>query len=336
MSKNCCLHETTLPPAGLKNDFCFDYMTKGIQKNIEGLTEGGWHYMTPQICRELKHIHTGVTHIRLDHDFLNNNMWNNMCDKKATAQHKEDVNRMLERTSCRLCDFTDKMTSDNIHSGYDNEIREAHQVTIQDLKGIQRDMSRLTHKSIDRIKEYCDQSGVTDRYTGYRNNLNRGNRRPIMLDFSWLRPENSPEYTNIRVKNVDEPSFSARLCRTNLTNTGSNAPKEVGDGYCCCCNDKPCSCDGSPAVERPLPPRTIQEECGINTVFPGITEYLQSYTDPSLNAKITHYNLNPRPDYNINGRTVAKGLYTKMESEYGATYIYPDVTKLPKLPWLKE
>lgn len=37
-------------------------------------------------------------------------------------------------------------------------------------------MAPYAHVSIDRIRQFCDHIGVTDRYTGYRNNLNRGQR----------------------------------------------------------------------------------------------------------------------------------------------------------------
>ena len=36
------------------------------------------------------------------------------------------------------------------------------------------------------MKQYCDHMGVTDRYTGYRNNLNRGRKDPVRLNYQWM------------------------------------------------------------------------------------------------------------------------------------------------------
>jgi len=51
-----------------------------------------------------------------------------------------------------------------------------------------------------RLKQYCDLVGVTDRYTGYRNNLNRGNRDPIDLAFSWFDPSTKHPSTHIKLR----------------------------------------------------------------------------------------------------------------------------------------
>ena len=55
-------------------------------------------------------------------------------------------------------------------------------------------MGPYAHASTDRIKQFCDHIGVTDRYTGYRNNLNRGSRDPVRLAYSWLDAENKNPY----------------------------------------------------------------------------------------------------------------------------------------------
>jgi len=84
-----------------------------------------------------------------------------------------------------------------------------------------QNMSHVTHESINRIKQYCDQSGVTDRYTGYRNNLTRGNDTPRVLDFGWLNPADSPHFTNIRVKGAEADSYNQRLCDRDCKLTAS-------------------------------------------------------------------------------------------------------------------
>lgn len=55
-------------------------------------------------------------------------------------------------------------------------------------------------------------------------------------------------------------------------------------------------------------PRTksIQERCGINTTFPGITEYMKRYNMKRLPDKVTAFNINPTPDFSVYGRPTAK------------------------------
>ena len=49
-----------------------------------------------------------------------------------------------------------------------------------------QDMAPFTYGAADRIKQFGDHIGVTDRYTGYRNNLTRGTREPFKLGTSWM------------------------------------------------------------------------------------------------------------------------------------------------------
>ena len=57
-------------------------------------------------------------------------------------------------------------------------------------------MAPYSHEAVDRIKQFCDHMGVTDRYTGYRNNLNRGNLNPSRAGFSWLDSTQRNNYNN--------------------------------------------------------------------------------------------------------------------------------------------
>ena len=52
--------------------------------------------------------------------------------------------------------------------------------------------------------------------------------------------------------------------------------------------------------------KSIQERCGINTTFPGITEYMKRYNQKRLPEKVTDYRINPTPDFSIYGRPTAK------------------------------
>lgn len=47
-------------------------------------------------------------------------------------------------------------------------------------------MGPFTCGAADRIRQFGDHIGVTDRYTGYRNNLTRGTREPFKMGTSWM------------------------------------------------------------------------------------------------------------------------------------------------------
>ena len=47
-------------------------------------------------------------------------------------------------------------------------------------------MAPFTQGAADRVRQFGDHIGVTDRYTGYRNNLTRGTRDPFKLGTSWM------------------------------------------------------------------------------------------------------------------------------------------------------
>lgn len=47
-------------------------------------------------------------------------------------------------------------------------------------------MGPFTCGAADRIRQFGDHIGVTDRYTGYRNNLTRGTREPFKMGSSWM------------------------------------------------------------------------------------------------------------------------------------------------------
>lgn len=74
-------------PAGL--DSGFDQLTRSVKRDIRDVTSTGVYYVTPEVCRELKHVDNGVNHIRLDHDLLQNSEWNKTCNPSTTSWHKE-------------------------------------------------------------------------------------------------------------------------------------------------------------------------------------------------------------------------------------------------------
>jgi len=83
------------------------------------------------------------------------------------------------------------------------------------------------------------------------------------------------------------------------------------------------------------PERSLQAQCGIITCYPGLTEYLDRYRNEE-DDHITHYKINPLPDYNIDGRRVARVKCSNDVTEYQYSFVYPDAKKLVKYPWLRK
>lgn len=53
-----------------------------------------------------------------------------------------------------------------------------------------------TYNAADRIRQFGDFVGVTDRYTGYRHNLTRGSREPVRMEPKWADKTRQTEYIN--------------------------------------------------------------------------------------------------------------------------------------------
>ena len=67
-------------------------------QNIADIAGTGHYYVTPEMCRELKHIDNGVNHIRLDHDILKTERWNRLCNPSTTYIHKQGMLCLLSNT----------------------------------------------------------------------------------------------------------------------------------------------------------------------------------------------------------------------------------------------
>ena len=48
-----------------------DHTASTLQHQVGDLMNSGQYYVTPEICRELKHINNGVDYIKLDQNFVN-------------------------------------------------------------------------------------------------------------------------------------------------------------------------------------------------------------------------------------------------------------------------
>ncbi|ESO00900.1 hypothetical protein HELRODRAFT_175396 [Helobdella robusta] len=105
-----------------------------------------------------------------------------------------------------------------------------------------QDMKPYVHNTIHRLNEYCANVGVTDRFQGYRNNINLGVKDPMACPSS-----------------VDQ-----------------NTDEELCPEECCCDCCCPTELGAAPDDDDKLPKcpaKSVQEQYGINTCYPGSSEY---------------------------------------------------------------
>jgi hypothetical protein len=80
---------------------------------------------------------------------------------------------------------------------------------------------------------------------------------------------------------------------------------------------------------------SVQEQAGINTTFPGKSEYMQRYTPAKHKPVASDFLINPTPDLSVHGRPLGKGRYDPNFTEYQTRYEWPSCAKITKLPWLR-
>lgn len=81
---------------------------------------------------------------------------------------------------------------------------------------------------------------------------------------------------------------------------------------------------------------SVQEQAGINTTFPGRTEYMLRYNTQRDTAKSSDFIINPKPNLHIFGRPLGKAHYEPGFTEYQTRYDWPDGERIVKLPWLRK
>lgn len=96
-------------------------------------------------------------------------------------------------------------------------------------------MNPYVSSSVDHIKQFCDHVGVTERYTGYRHNLNRGNRDPVRLGYSWLdnQKKNALNGTlNVGWRQAPSSAVAPRNSLPQLETRRASAPPMHDRGEC--------------------------------------------------------------------------------------------------------
>lgn len=344
-----------------------------VKRDIEEICQSGNFYVTEEIGNELNVIANGLDHLKLD-DYLlaTSKDWDKGFDQTQTQSHKAKAVSVLDSAAAVLYDYKDKMGNVAISRCQENEIRELHHWAVQNLRNVQKELAPFTHGAADRIKQFGDHIGVTDRYTGYRNNLTRGTRDLFKLGTSWMdKSTKGGRLLNglSRSTSFAETAAPQRATSASAVRFGTTQPSRVDTkGYQTIDTLFPRSRTMYPenfaakslalsdlktanAMNATLSSGkvgdittqacgpnnlSVQEQAGINTTFPGRTEYMTRYKLPPYNVKTSHFTINPTPDFKLHGRPLGLTTYTPSFTEYQVRYEWPDGNKIVKLPWRRK
>lgn len=294
-------------------DQTFAGMSGSVAHDISDMTSSGNYYVTPDVCREMHQIRSGIDHIKLDHDFLRSSRdWGNKYDPGAEAANKQGAIAAMDRAARTMKTVKGSTEARRVAGLRDNQVRETNFAAVGQLKGVDKDMAPFAGQSTERIKQFCDHIGVTDRYTGFRNNLNRGSRDPKSLGYSWMDSAKQNPYNNT----LNVGWRTGGRSQDSAPRLTQSAP--VKD------------------VKMPLTSKSIQERCGINMRFPGRTEYMHRYDKPPTDQPTPGYIVNPLPDFMLHERPLGQPKLFASATEYQTRYLFPDGSTLVRLPWLRK
>lgn len=348
-----------------------------LEKEIKDIVESGQYYYTAEIATELYNISNAVDHIKLDSNFLTTSPdWGNKLDHDEAR----GAGAILTKIAGFLNEYKTVMGNRSIEMAQENNIRQNHHWAMENLLGLQQELGPYTASAADRVKQFGDQVGVTDRFTGYRHNLTRGSREPFRMSTSWmdqsapqgymdsLRPRTAGYFPPRQITSMVPPRVkSAALGSRVHFAQGTAAPKITTRGYRTIDTLYPFNTSSnldqqtpysqklqelktqnaynasSTGLQRPkmasahsMQALSVQEQAGINTTFPGKTEYMTKYDCPPMNIKTSAFNINPSPDFTLHERSLGRATYDPSNTEYQVRYDWPDSEKIVKRPWLRK
>lgn len=367
---------------------------KTIKGDIVDILQSGNYYVTEEIARELFGINNALEHMALDTTFLSTSQewrkkpgnYSEQCVNEQMAGAMSAVNQVGNG----LYSYKNRLAKRNVIGKQENELRELHQWAVSSLCNAQQCLEPFSMSAADRIKQFGDTIGVTDRYTGYRANLTRGNRDPFKLETSWMDKQGEQGLMNslrrskttlgpCRDQRVtfDNNSFGAvpstklgplqrqvtfgdvdiqpqqmvsignRTCNTlypkapgainNCGSTRSSVMDEVKalNSLNACDYFNKSNASSRPKTAGAYLRMSVQEQAGINTDFPGKSEYMHRFKSPVSDMPTPDFKINPTPNFAVYGRPMQTAKYVPSFTEYQTRYEWPDAEKIVKMPWLR-
>nr|XP_022293125.1 uncharacterized protein LOC111103860 isoform X1 [Crassostrea virginica] len=360
-----------------------------VQAEIRDLMQSGQYYCTNELANELTRINNAVDHLKLDGNIMStSDSFKRFYDPRNSVPEGVNPANNLANAAGYLKDLKSRLHVNSLRDKQENQVRELHQWGVNNLQGIQQALDTSTYNAADRIRQFGDFVGVTDRYTGYRNNLTRGSREPVRMEPKWADKTRRTEYINTlnsgRPWTGNTESFQPRTSgptpcsmyygepsealqnrvrfgctmpakrnvrgyqtidslypRSNTFHVDPSATQTRGlrdlkslNAY----NASTKEDSGIPRMSATKGPVTlsVQEQAGINTTFPGRTEYMHKYQTPPMDIPTSDFNINPEPDFLLHGRPLGQTTYERHSTEYQTRYEFPDSNKIVRMPWLRK
>ncbi|KAJ8305031.1 hypothetical protein KUTeg_017418, partial [Tegillarca granosa] len=195
-----------------------------VKRDIQDITRTGNFYCTNEIARELSSINNALEHLKLDRTFLNTSPeWRTGAHERTGINGNNNAAEILQNLSQHLHEYKAKMGVKNMEDRQENEIREYHQWTLQNLRGLQKTLEPYTQAAESRIQQFGDFVGVTDRYTGYRHNLTRGSRDPFRMDTQWMDRSTPNGFMNSLASRVGSAGQYRQMQPRSILNRSKSA-----------------------------------------------------------------------------------------------------------------
>ncbi|PAA60580.1 hypothetical protein BOX15_Mlig034436g1 [Macrostomum lignano] len=302
----------------------FDCTVRAAHRSVLETCDPERYQLTQPVCQQLSAVDNGLRHMKLDNHFLDRSeLWRQRVPCSEVAEHRERSTDALRRGEAFLQDYRAAMSKEFAETLTDGQSAANQSAALDGLRGFRREFDPNALAAHNRVQRFCDWVGVTDRFTGYRNNLTRGSREPLRFDPQWRRGDADfprlchPKFVPETLANSGPPQ------RFNLRQKSAPLCRRTFDCVAASCDDQ----------QQPQQQRTPQELAGIPTKFPGTTEYKDRYLRPKTASTKFDYVINPQPDFSVIGRPLMKAEPEARTTEYEDRYLWPDSRNLQPLPW---
>ncbi|XP_048766128.1 uncharacterized protein LOC125673558 [Ostrea edulis] len=352
-----------------------------VQTEIKDFMTSGSYYCTNELANELTRINNAVDHLKLDGNIMStSDSFTRFYDPRNSVPEAMNPANNLANAAGFLKDLKSQLHVHSLRDKQENQVRELHQWGVDNLRGIQQALDTSTYNAADRIRQFGDFVGVTDRYTGYRHNLSRGSREPVRMETKWADKTRRTEYINTLNSGRPWTAFQPRTTpsvyygepsealqsrvrfgctmpakrnirgyqtidslypRSNTFYVDPSATQKNGivdlksmNAFNATSRDDS-SIPRMSATKGPVT-LSVQEQAGINTTFPGRTEYMHKYQTPPMDIPTSDFNINPKPNFLLHGRPLGETTYERHSTEYQTRYEFPDSNKIVRMPWLRK
>ena len=346
-----------------------------IRGDIRDIAQSGKYYCTHEIARELSNIQNGLDHIKLDNNISSTSKFKgspaintyttgppnldrvsyhlsqlkNVMDIE-NLQGKQE-NQLRERHHWAIQNLRGIQQDLDPHTYQAAErIRQFgdHIGVTDSYTGYRHNLTRGSREPFKMRTAWMDKNNNT----GYMGALNvaRNYHDTRERQSAMIRPKTAPTLLGSKIQygytaepkfdyrgyqtidsiyprsntfyQTSSPSVSHKLQETKALNAYNSIPQE-----------NPTMTTTDP---RGMQFMSVQEQAGINTKFPGRTEYMTKYMRPPMDTPTSAFNINPTPNFHLHGRPLGHDTYNQSNTEYQVRYEWPDSDKIVRMPWLRK